>query len=288
MKISNSEVSTFLMCERRHYYAHGIKLAPKNYGLSLSRGIIGHEALQAFYQGLIDEMPIEYARAKAIQAVHPYFLGNDLNLDRVQMLTGLVALLNQYFDDVAAKDDFVPIAAEQTLSMPLDENIEYPMRFDLLAGMKSGQYAGEVVLIDHKFVYNFWSVDDLMLNAQAPKYVATLRHNEVPVKRMIINQLRWREVKSNPERFRREVITPVAQEIRTVIREQYEASKRIAERMQDIEEYGKTAIRTLNHMTCTNCSFAMLCRVELLGQDPSLLIATDFKPNEYGYEDEEA
>ena len=282
MKISNSEVSTFLKCERRHYYAHGLNLAPNHYGMSLTRGIIGHEALEAYYNVLFVQQPEKQARDAAQEVILKYVRqGGD-----VPMLSSLSVLLNEYFDDVASKDDFVIIAVERVMTMPLGEDIDFAMRYDLLVEMKSGPYAGEIVLIDHKFVYNFWTPDNLMLNMQAPKYIATLRASEIPVKRMMINQLRWREVKSNPERFRREYITPVAAEIKQVLTEQYVASVRIKEKMQDLTEYGATALRTMDNMTCQNCSFVMLCRVELIGQDPTLLIQTEFKPNDYGYNNE--
>lgn len=281
-RISNSEVGTFLKCERRHYYAHGLRLAPNNYGTSLTRGIIGHEALAAYYQAKKDGNSEEDCREAGINAVAPHFA--NASLDSMQMLTGLIALLRQYWEEVSHPWNI--IAVEQALHMPLGgDDFEYSMRFDMLVEMTGGQHAGEVVLVDHKFVYNFWTPDNLMLNMQAPKYIATARYNDIPVKRLMINQLRWREVKSNPERFRNEWLTPGASEIKQVMYEQAAASERIIERMVDLEAYGKTALRTMDHMTCTNCSFSMLCRVELIGEDPTYLISTDFKPNTYGYDE---
>lgn len=279
MKISNSEVGTYLKCERRHYYAHGLNLMPKRYGTSLTRGIIGHEALEKFYRGQIDGLSL----AEAKEAMNAVIVQHIVEGTDPIMLGSLATLLEEYTDKYGFLDSFKPIAVEETMGMPIAEDIEYAMRFDLLAEMRTGMFAGEIVLIDHKFVYNFWDQDALMLNAQGPKYIATMRANDIPVKRMMVNQLRWREVKSNPVRFQREWITPVAAEIKNVLREQSMASVQIAERLKDLTEYGDTALRTMDNMTCKNCSFAMLCRVELIGEDPTLLIETDFQPNTYGY-----
>lgn len=278
IKISNSEVGTYLVCERRHYYAHGLNLMPKRYGTSLTRGIIGHEALEMYYKAIIaGEKPLD-AEHHAQQVIVKHIQeGGD-----IMMLGPLSTLLQQYIQEHQV-DSFRPLAVEEVMSMPLGETVDYGMKFDVLAEMKTGQYAGEIVLVDHKFVYNFWDQDALMLNAQAPKYIATLRANDIPVKRMMVNQLRWREVKSNPERFRREWLTPVAAETKRVLTEQHEASLQIIDHKADLKVYGEKALRTMNNMTCKNCSFAMLCRVELIGQDPTLLIQTDFQPNTYGY-----
>jgi predicted RecB family nuclease len=63
------------------------------------------------------------------------------------------------------------------------------------------------------------------------------------------------------------------------------ASERILERHEmPVEEYGKTALRTMGKMTCDHCSFVPLCSAELDGEeDIALLVLTEYKPNTYGY-----
>ena len=52
--ISNSEVSTFLQCERRHFYSFidNGGLEAKTKSMSLNRGIIGHEILAVYFKAL--------------------------------------------------------------------------------------------------------------------------------------------------------------------------------------------------------------------------------------------
>ena len=278
--ISNSEVGTFLSCERKHYYAHGLGLAPKKTSDSLSRGIIGHEALAEYY--MHDRNP-----DKMFRVVDSHAVAGTGDMD---MLTGLRTLLSFYVEHYADEDAklFDILEVEKAYYMDLGDDYSYGMRLDLLALMKAGPYMGEKMLIDHKFQYNFPTADELALNVQLPKYIGTLRKNGHDVKRGMLNVLRWRVTKANEhvaaERFRREVVTPSAPLIRNIMKEQVLASEKIADRKAiSIEQYEATALRSINSMTCKNCAFSNLCSTELMGEDASVMIQTEFQKNTYGY-----
>ena len=278
--ISNSEVSTFLSCERKHYYGHGLGLAPKKLSDSLSRGIIGHEALAAYYEN--DCNP-----DKMFRVVDTHAVAGTGDLD---MLTGLRTLLSFYVEHTAEEDAklFDILEVEKAYYMDLGDEYSYGMRLDLLVQMKAGPYMGEKIIVDHKFLYNFMTADELSLNVQLPKYIGTLRNSGHDVKRGMLNQLRWRVTKANEhvaaERFRRDIVTPSAPLIRNIMKEQVIASEKIADRKaMGVEQYGATALRSINSMTCKNCSFSNLCSVELNGEDASVMIQTEFEKNTYGY-----
>lgn len=278
--ISNSEVGTFLSCERKHYYAHGLGLAPKKTSDSLSRGIIGHEALAEYY--MHDRNP-----DKMFRVVDSHAVAGTGDMD---MLTGLRTLLSFYVEHYADEDAklFDILEVEKAYYMDLGDDYSYGMRLDLLALIKAGPYMGEKMLIDHKFQYNFPTADELALNVQLPKYIGTLRKNGHDVQRGMLNVLRWRVTKANEhvaaERFRREVVTPSAPLIRNIMKEQVLASEKIADRKAiSIEQYEATALRSINSMTCKNCAFSNLCSTELMGEDASVMIQTEFQKNTYGY-----
>ena len=280
MIISNSEVGTFLSCERKHYYAHGLGLAPKKTSDSLSRGIIGHEALAEYYMN--DRNP-----DKMFRVVDSHAVAGTGDMD---MLTGLRTLLSFYVEHYADEDAalFDILEVEKAYYMDLGDEYSYGMRLDLLAQFKRGPYMGEKVLIDHKFQYNFPTADELALNVQLPKYIGTLRNNGIDVKRGMLNVLRWRVTKANEhvasERFRREVVTPEPKLIRQVMKEQVLASERIADRKAEpVRVYGAIALRSINSMTCKNCAFSNLCATEMRGEDASVMIQTEFQKNTYGY-----
>lgn len=307
--VSNSEVSNYLSCERKHYYAHALNLEPKNYSTSLSRGIIGHEALAAFYevikawQDSQDQNTVVYPPGVFAEAcdmmgavVDKYYLqtlqqqGFSRKQETLEMLTMLKILLQRYAE--FQKNDYWKILeVEQSHVMPLYDHYGYGMRLDLLVQLTQGPRAGEIEVVDHKFVYDFYSQDTLRINAQMPKYLATVRaETGLVIKRGILNELRHR-MKKGPmtdlELFRREPISPSTTRIRNIMKEQIKASEEIMERHAlPVEVYGERAKRVMNQMVCKNCSFLEPCMTELDGENISLMLATEFQPNSYGYNKE--
>lgn len=274
--ISNSEVTDYLKCKRKFYYAHILKIKPKSYSKSLTRGIIGHEALAAYYERLRETHNYEVSKTAAMQVLSGYLMSDP------EMIQGLMSLISEYSDAHQDLDEFEILEVEKSYRMPLGDDLDYAMRLDLLVKYHHGPYAGETVLIDHKFVYNFWTEDDLTLNAQIPKYLGTLRVNGYNVNKGIINQLRWREVKSNPERFRKNIIKPSQKEVYNVLQEQATASQEII-LLKSYDNPEDHVLRTMEKFTCQHCQFLMLCKVDLTGEDSTVMRRADFMPNDYGY-----
>lgn len=273
--VSNSEVSAFTQCERKHYYAHILNLEPKQTGLALSRGIIGHEALAEYY-----ENDRNVSAAKAVIAKYL----NESNADG-QMLIELQALLSRYFK-YYANEDFEVLAVEKAYEVPVNDEFLFGMRLDLLKRLKDGR----IVVVDHKFVYDFYTQDVVDMNAQLPKYIGTVRFNGIRADMGELNQVRYRLKKSgntDEELFKRTPVTPTNHAIRETMREQFKVSERIMERRSwPAERQSEEAVRTMNQMTCKNCSFLPLCLAELNGTDITNLIAQDYQPNSYGYNKE--
>ena len=282
--ISNSEVTDFLKCERKHYYAYILGIVPKKMSTSLSRGIIGHQALAEYYAN--DRNP-----SKAFRVIDKHAVDGTGDMD---MLAGLRTLIGQYFEYYQDDDKLFDIIEVETPHyMDLGEDYSYGMRLDLLTQHKIGPYAGEKILYDHKFQYDFMGVDDLALNVQIPKYIGTLRNDGHDVARGMLNQLRWRETKENKadisKKFKREPLSPPSTEIREVMREQVLASERIADRKVAGAAVAKQiALRSVNAMTCKNCPFVAPCKAERTGEDITVMLAVDFQKNEYGYTEETA
>lgn len=307
--VSNSEVSNYLSCERKHYYAHALNLEPINFSTSLSRGIIGHEALAAFYDVIkawqdsqdqntvVTPVGVHNEAVEMMNAVvDKYYLqtlqqqGFSRKQETLEMLTMLKQLLSRYVD-FQHDDMWKIIEVEQSHVMPLFDQYGYGMRLDLLVQFTVGPRAGEIWVVDHKFVYDFYSQDTLRINAQMPKYLATVRaETGLVIKGGILNELRHRMKKgpmTDAELFRREPLTPSTTRIRNIMKEQIKASEEIMERHAlPVEVYGERAKRVMNQMVCKNCSFLEPCMTELDGENISLMLATEYKPNSYGYNKE--
>lgn len=272
--ISNSEVSDFLICERKHYYAHLMKLKRKGASDALTRGIIGHEALASYYTLKMNGESEEDARRAARLTLFQYL---DTNQDVVYDLD---RILTRYFE-YSSNDDWTLLAVEAQYGIPINDDFEYTMRLDVLAIID-----GEPTLVDHKFKYNFYTQSELDMNAQVPKYIGTLKYNGVQVERGIMNQLRYRISKdqSDENMFKRTYVKPTPTEIRNTLKEQIVVSERIIERRaMDPLQQSATAMRIMNPMICKNCPFLDLCKSELMGGDISLMVQADFERNDYGY-----
>lgn len=284
--VSQSENDTFLTCERRHYYAFGEKLQRKRYGLGLQRGIIGHTALAIYYTPLIRIKPTPDEIAASLKGMTQYLddeltkwaLAGDLEL--VEVITALRKRLVDYVTFYA--DEFIEW---EVLSVEHEFNYEdFPFKPDLI---KRHRLTNEVRLVDHKFLYNFYSGGKVTLFPQLPKYVGALRDLGYRVDSAEYNMIRHR--KDAVEKFRRMKVDIPQTRIDNYQHEQEVVTRRINSlKAMGVEEWEQNILRTANSFTCPMCPFADLCQTDLdnlPGRD--LLVRTDFEPNTYGYREYE-
>jgi len=281
--ISNSEVTTWVTCQRRYYYTYDLKLRPKVYSAPLSRGLIGHEVLQAYYSALQSGASKSAAIQVAKSVMQTY--GNSADFDLVFELS---AILDNYWNMVD-DSDWEILGVENQHELDLGWGANYVMRYDLLVRIKS---LNQIAIVDHKFVYDFWSNDDVALSPQFPKYMACLRGLGIDVKRCILNQLRYRPIKKENQTvdklFNRAVQIPTVAKMQNALMEQRNATMEIlAHRELPIERRMEKTSANRNKITCRGCSVKELCLSQYDGGDVSYLIDTQFEVNEqYGYNNE--
>jgi hypothetical protein len=292
--ISHSEVDTFLLCEKRHYYAFGDStygdkkgLEPLNVSDALYRGISGHTALHAYYQKLIDGGTIEQAEQSSLMANSALALRPRANLS---ILTDLNARILPRFYAVAGekiRSGWRPLAAEKEFRLHLvnEEGIHlvYPFRPDLIIA----DPAGNIWVWDHKFVYNFYTQEEINLLPQIPKYVGALRALGHEIKGGYYNQLRHREVKDLANHVQQVPFVPSNERVVESFRQQANLMGKIGNLKQlPGDEWSQRSTRTLNTMVCKTCSFKHLCAVELNGGNGKLMRQAEFQANTYGYKEE--
>lgn len=285
--ISNSEVASYLQCERKHFYAFGLNLEPRTFGDALFRGIEGHSILATYYKALQSGLPHKDAKREAFE--HLTVRMSESPEMRVPILSHLALVLSHYFKYVADEPIKV-IRVEDEFILNYRSDVGYGMRLDLLLEWTGGQRKGKVDLWDHKFVYNFKTFNELRINAQLPKYVSVLQNEGYHIDGAFLNQLRWRDTQANAidptERFVRERIDPSPKETRNLFREQIITADRILElRQLSKREWSNRSMRAMNELVCKNCSFFNLCMLELAGQSPDVMVATEYQPNTYRYEE---
>lgn len=293
--ISHSEVESFLTCQQRHYYAFGDDTFPEKRGLeptsfsnSLFRGIQGHDALEQYYKHRKDGQSIESAGQIAIKHLQMKAITSTeimTNPEHLNIVTDLAGrILPRYFENELRGElsQFTPAYVEEVfyLKVEADEfTLVYPFKPDVI--MRDA--AGNLWVWDHKFIYNFFTSDQINLLPQIPKYIGALRALGYSIKGGYYNQLRWREVKDYDKHISRDRFIPSDARVVNAFRQQYNVMLQIAGLKSSPEEWQEQLTRVLSTMVCKSCSFKYLCAADLNGLDTKLMRRVEFRPNTYGY-----
>ena len=288
--ISHSEVDSFLLCEQRHFYAFaGEGLEPKQFGDSLYRGIVGHEGMAAYYTALQEGSSKADAAEVGLAACRKFGLDPEAKFGILADLS--TRILPMYFETVSPLWDkgWKVLAVEKTFRLEVptaDRRLVYPFKPDLIIA----DSAGNIQVVDHKFIYNFYQMDEINLLPQIPKYIGALRALGKPVSGGIYNMIRWRAVKDAgvDANYRREPFKPSNARIRQAFTQQVKIMRKIAElKERSVVDWQSEITRTQNSMICKSCSFRALCINDINGEDSTLMRKVEFRPNSYGYSEEE-
>lgn len=289
MIISNTEVTTKNICDYAHYM-HFIKgVAPKKLPTPLYRGIVGHSALEAYYllmkEGAVVDECREAALAVVDKEIEHVAETSAEDFERVQLLVNIRSLIRDYAE-VYRVEPFKVLEVEKKFFTPVDQelDIHYGLQLDTLVEMISGEFRGDLVVMDHKFVYNFKTALDIQMDAQLPKYIKTLRDNGYFVTKGLFNQVRTRQMKSpGPEDlYRRTWLKANKYETAQIWKEQ----AKVAKELQDLKTNPNyEPVRTMSYVTCRSCMFQKPCKAALDGTDVSTMLQSNFEPSKYGYTD---
>jgi hypothetical protein len=296
-RISNSEVSTLLACEMKYFFEFDMNLQLKERKNALFKGILLHDALKAYYEVIMNAQKdfnygpeyYTYTSKEAHNAARSVLM-TAMRDDTYpqEIIQEVDVMVRNYAARYGVDEDWEILGVEQSVSLPLTDEFEYPLRYDLLVRSKS---TNKKWLVDHKTAYNFWTDIKYRANAQFPKYVGVLRANGTFVEGVIVNQLRTRVIK-NPtteQLFQRTPVTYSREKIANSLREQILGSQRVmARRELPLEVREATSLRVLNPQICDWCAVSELCLSKLDGGDITTMIASDFQQREdYGYNVEE-
>jgi PD-(D/E)XK nuclease superfamily len=282
MIVSNTEVSTHNLCERQHWYRFNQSLEPRHFSVNspIGLGIIGHAALERYYLVFLEGGSVDDAKQVAMDYLKAEALRLSDDFLQLMKLTHLVQLIDAYAEYYRV-EPFKVLAVEKVYQTHVAGNINYGLKLDLLVEWLTGVERGSIVIVDHKFVYNFKSRAELEMDCQLPKYTKTLRDNGYDISHSVFNQIRYREMKA-PEPtdlFKRSRMDSTKYEIGKMWEEQYQTALRIANPSSDYP------IRTQHLLTCRGCFFQSLCKADLQGLDTVNMRIADYKPSEYGYVD---
>lgn len=290
--VSTSEVATFLTCKQRWMYAHhpSYNLEPRTLGIALTRGLIGHEALEIYYQAIMDGKLESDARESAKDFVMRRTLTEIQTGDseKAKMMGLLGITLGEYFDaNMHLLKTYNIIGVENKVVAPLPgvDDINFAGRIDVMFEVASGPNKREVVPHDHKFTYNFWPQVAIELNAQISNYIWVARELGYRSRSGVLNMVRYRP--DAIEKFKQESVPTNDAMRKGFIKNHTEAAKVIV----DLKHKQKVGLvdgvtRSTSKFNCEYCPFSTLCLTESKGLDSTLMVKASFRPNSYGYDSE--
>jgi hypothetical protein len=135
------------------------------------------------------------------------------------------------------------------------------------------------VVVDHKFVYDFYTYNDAALQPQIPLYIGGLRALDYKIDYGMYNMLRNRKIKTETTENSVKVLDlrPNGERVQRTFLEQIDT----ADEIMALKALGDNEIdikmhRVANKMVCQSCSFRDLCTTELVGGNTKLMIATEY------------
>jgi CRISPR/Cas system-associated exonuclease Cas4 (RecB family) len=289
--VSHSEVDSYLLCRRKHYYGYGLSLERVTQSNSLATGIAGHKILEEFYKYILDngitaEEQAEAFDAAVLVAIQTY---DDIVAEGYEDADRRAQLENILFHEeygYFANEFFIThgwrvLAVEAEYNLQYDEETEasYPFVVDMIVQDTEGNY----VVIDHKFVYDFYTPEQTDLQPQIPKYIGALRALGHEVSYGAYNMLRTRKLKEPTVESNNYlmILKPNSTRVVNTFMEQLGVAAEIqALKELPIEEQDKRAYRTANKLVCQSCSFRDLCSTELMGGNVELMKQTEYKIRE--------
>lgn len=286
--VSTSEVSTYLTCKQRWMYAHhpSYNLEPRTLGIALSRGLVGHKALEVYY-GSIHKGNLE---SDSRQAALDYLTKEALKAmalsdgAKALMISSLGLILQKYFDETAyILDKYNILGVEHLIIVKLTDEINFAGRVDVALEEKKGPYKGYIVPFDHKFSYNFWPDMPIKMNAQISNYIWGYIADGYRSREGIINQLRYRE--NAIDQFKQSPVPTNTPMRETLIQNHIVAAEEIVTlKKKPTVGIPDKVTRSVSKFNCEYCPFAELCHTELTGKDSSNMVKASYRKNSYGYD----
>lgn len=283
--VSNSEVTCFLSCKRMYEFAFMQELAPNVTPDPLARGSIGHQFFEFYWKARIDGD----SHDKAIEAGNQAFLNpcENTTLDVVMNTQYLVTRYMDFHKELYTTK-WKPLGAEEQFNLPLTSTINMTIKYDLYF---EDLTTGKRHILDYKFAYDFWNIDDHDLNGQMPKYIAVMQANGMQVDGGYLEEIRTRslgkeKLKDPKNLWKRTAYVPSQARKKSVLQQHVAASLEI-EKFRRLEptEREYAALPVLNkHGACKFCNFKDLCNSKLEGKtDLSVDIRVGYQQSTYGY-----
>lgn len=279
--ISHSEVESYLTCRRRHYYSYVLKLEKNVSSQGQARGSVGHAVLEAFYREFIGNGIEAWDRAMIV-AYDTFKKETRWNIvDDDKHLKLKEVLFDWYFPfEPYVSKGYEVVAVEESYRLMYDEELDLSYSFVVDMVLRDPQ--GRTLVVDHKFLNDFYTRMAAELQPQIPKYIGALRGLKHKVAYGEYNMLRTRPLKKSGNTLsdRQQQLTIEASSTRVLrsFQEQADVAEEITLlKTEPIEEIERRAWRVGSDHVCKFCDYRALCIAELNGEPTKLMLSTEYR-----------
>lgn len=283
--VSNSEVTTFLGCKRKHFFAFEMKLEPTDPNRAILRGTIGHEILSDIAKAIKDQI------AKPLNVVLDESLQKAMQNYPLEIVLEVSVLVTNYLTHVHWWRDWEILGTEDELHVPLTEQVHGGMRYDLLVRERA---TGRVYVVDFKFTYDFWSPHDHEINGQMPKYITFMQLKGYKIDGGLLEEIRTRKLSAKSQAdpsalWKRTAYHPTKARKQSMLRHHVAVSLAIADhRALPLQERFDRSLPVLDkYGACQFCDFTNLCTPAIEGaklDELGITIREFYQHNTYLYE----
>jgi hypothetical protein len=197
-QISHSRVESALLCLRKDYYGYHLGLRRKRESDSLAMGTAGHACLDALYSTLLEHGKSAAAQRRAwklgVAALWSKY--HELVAEGYQDPAPNRWTLEECLESYARLEALVQngwrvLAVEKEFHVRWnDEGDTINFKVDLIAANPQGK----TIVVDHKFVWDYYQPRTVRLQPQLPKYIGMLRFLGYEVESGLYNMIRTRRV----------------------------------------------------------------------------------------------
>lgn len=288
--ISNSEVVAWLSCRLQYFFAHYRNLEPKEMGVPLYRGNVGHEFFQRYAEARINGKNHDDSMRYGTDV---FTREMQKRPEHAETIMQTMYIVNKYMAYHKGWPEWRILSVEQRFDLPLTDDFHITIRYDTMVEEIA---TGKILIGDFKFTYDFWSPLDHSLNGQMPKYISVMNANGMQVHGGFLEELRTRKLSEkngnadNPRMlWRRTPYNPTPITKRNMLRQHIAASLEITEyrSLSDADREAKSIPVLNKHGACKYCNFKEVCAIKLNGGDWEFELERNFQPNTYGYNEME-
>jgi hypothetical protein len=263
----------------RYFFAQVKNYLPKELPVAMHRGLDGHEMFEIFFKTMQAGGSYEESVTSLDEIVTR--LTSESNFESLKAYRYVLA-----FGARAYQEGWIPFSVEEHMSYPIGDD-EYVYTPDIVFRWTSGVHRGDLFMLDYKFSAQAWTINELNVYQQGPKYVRYWNLVHGPDEQIrhfgLVNLLTSAAQGATGERLYK--INWVPLDKAKLDRIQFE-NENMVERVATLKrkngEDQANYMRTVNSFSCKRCFFAGdLCPVSLKGKPIDAYIEKNYRVNDY-------